>query len=91
MHTFATKGAYFDRGKGNPVTRTTLNLDTDLAADAKRALGAKSVTETIHLALGHVIRQQRLDRLAERDFSALTPEMLDRLRDRGGDLQAPTK
>ena len=70
------------------MTRTTLNLDADLAADAKRVLGAKSVTETIHLALGHVIRQERLDRLAERDVSSLTPEMLDRLRHRGDEVLA---
>ena len=70
------------------MARTTLNLDADLVADARRVLGAKSVTETIHLALGHVIRQQRLDSLAKRDFSALTPEMLDRLRGRGDEALA---
>ena len=44
--------------------RTTLNLDTKLVAEAKEALGARSQTEAIHMALAHVVRQQRLDALA---------------------------
>lgn len=62
--------------------RTTLNLDTELAAEAKEALGARTITETIHLALAQVVRQRRLDSLAEQRFPDLTPELLDRLRGR---------
>ncbi len=62
--------------------RTTLNLDTKLVAEAKEALGARSQTEAIHMALAHVVRQQRLDALAGRAFPDLTPDLLARLRGR---------
>lgn len=62
--------------------RTTLNLDAKLVAEAKEALGARSQTEAIHMALAHVVRQQRLDALADRTFPDLTPDLLARLRGR---------
>ena len=64
------------------MARTTLNLDHELAAEAREALGAKSVTEAIHIALGKVVRQHRLEGLADQTFPELTPAMLDRLRGR---------
>ncbi len=62
--------------------RTTLNLDTRLVAEAKEALGARSQTEAIHMALARVVQQQRLEALAGRTFPDLTPDLLARLRGR---------
>ena len=68
--------------------RTTLNLDIQLIAEAKQALGARSQTETIHMALAHVVQQKRLDALADRTFADLTPDLLARLRGRVADKTA---
>jgi Arc/MetJ family transcription regulator len=62
------------------VKRTSLNLDLDLVAEARSVLGTNGTTDTVHRALEEVVRQQKLRWLAERDFSELTPEVLDRLR-----------
>lgn len=62
------------------VKRTSLNLDLDLVAEAREALGSNGTTDTIHRALEEVVRQQKLRWLAERDFSELTPEKLRELR-----------
>ena len=45
---------------------TTIDLDMDLVEEAGRALGTTKVTETVHAALGEVVRRQR--RLALVDF-----------------------
>jgi Arc/MetJ family transcription regulator len=62
------------------VRRTSLNLQLDLVEEAREVLGTRTTTETIHGALAHVVREQRLKRLAGRDFTDLTPEALARLR-----------
>lgn len=62
------------------VKRTSLNLDLELVGKAREVLGSKGTTDTVHRALEEVVRQERLRRLAEWDFSELTPEVLDRLR-----------
>ena len=62
------------------VKRTSLNLDLDLVAEARAVLGSKGTTDTIHRALDEVVRQQKLRRLTEYDFSELTPEKLRELR-----------
>ena len=64
------------------MRRTTLNLDSGLVAEAQEALGARSQTEAIRMALAHVVRQQRLDALAGRTFPDLTTDLLARLRAR---------
>jgi len=48
--------------------RTSINLDLELVAEAKRVLDTKETTETIHRALSEVVRQARLQRLAGRRF-----------------------
>jgi len=62
------------------VKRTSLNLDLDLVAQARELLGSNGTTDTVHRALEEVVRQEKLRWLAERDFSELTPEVLERLR-----------
>lgn len=62
------------------VKRTSLNLDLDLVGKAREALGSNGTTDTIHRALEEVVRQEKLRRLAEWDFSELTPEKLRELR-----------
>jgi Arc/MetJ family transcription regulator len=62
------------------VRRTSFNLDLELLARARQELGTKNMTDTIHAALREVVRHARLQRLAERDFSYLTPERLDEMR-----------
>lgn len=41
------------------IAMTSIRLDTDLADEAVKVLGAKSRTEAIHLALKEVIALQR--------------------------------
>lgn len=43
--------------------RTTLDLPEDLLDEARAALGFKSKTDTIVLALRELVRRQRLDEL----------------------------
>ena len=43
--------------------RTTLDLPTDLVDAARLALGFKSKTDTVILALREVVRRHRLDEL----------------------------
>jgi Arc/MetJ family transcription regulator len=43
--------------------RTTLDLPQDLLEEARAALGFKSKTDTIVLALRELVRRQRLDEL----------------------------
>ncbi len=45
--------------------RTTLDLPAELLDDAQRALGFKSKTDTIIVALRELVRRQRVDRLKE--------------------------
>jgi Arc/MetJ family transcription regulator len=43
--------------------RTTLDLPEDLLEEARRALGFKSKTDTIVLALRELVRRQRIEQL----------------------------
>ena len=43
--------------------RTTLDLPTDLVDEARNALGFKSKTDTVVLALRELVRRRRLDEL----------------------------
>lgn len=65
------------------VKRTSLNLDLDLVAEARSVLGSNGTTDTVHRALEEVVRQEKLRRLTEHDFSELTPEKLRELRATG--------
>jgi Arc/MetJ family transcription regulator len=60
--------------------RTSLNLDVDLVAEAREALGTTGTTATIHRALEEVVRRRKLEALAARTFEDLTPEALAELR-----------
>lgn len=51
------------------VKRTSLNLDLDLVAQARDVLGSNGTTDTVHRALEEIIRRDKLERLAEWDFS----------------------
>lgn len=51
------------------VKRTSVNLDFDLVAAARKELGSNGTTDTLHRALEEVVRQAKLRRLAARDFS----------------------
>ena len=62
------------------VKRTSLNLELDLVAQARRVLGTQGTTETVHRALEEVVRQERLRALANETFDDLTPEALRELR-----------
>lgn len=55
-----------------------MNLDLDLVAAAKEVLGTSETTETVHLALREVVRQQRLRRLVARSFDSTDEEWLRR-------------
>ena len=47
------------------VKRTSMFLDRDLAAQAASALGTKSVTETVHAAMRHVVAVDAGTKLAD--------------------------
>jgi len=61
------------------IKRTSLNLDLDLVARARDVLDTRTTTETIHRALGEVVRREELRKLAEWR-PELTPEKLERMR-----------
>jgi Arc/MetJ family transcription regulator len=62
------------------VRRTTINLDSELVADAREVLKTKNTTDTVHDALRAVIRRERLKRLGEWDLGGKTLEDLEELR-----------
>lgn len=55
------------------IKRTSLNLDLDLVAEARGALGTRGTTDTVHAALRDAVRKQRIQWLLQHDFS-LTDE-----------------
>jgi len=75
-----TSSASCDSIHVDPLERAYLDLDLDLVGQAREVLGSNGTTETVHRALEEVVRQEKLRWLAERDFSELTPEVLERLR-----------
>jgi Arc/MetJ family transcription regulator len=56
------------------IKRTSLNLDLDLVAKARKELGSNGTTDTVHRALEDVVRRAKLRRLTEYDFSDFTDE-----------------
>ena len=56
------------------VRRTTINLDTELVAEAREILKTKNTTDTVHAALREVVRRADLQRLAEWELKGLTLE-----------------
>jgi len=61
------------------IKRTSINLDFDLVAQARDVLGTNGTTETIHSALGEVVRAEHLRRLSEWTFEHLSEQELDEL------------
>ena len=62
------------------VRRTTINLDSELVAEAREVLKSRNTTDTVHDALRAVVRRERLERLAEWDRGGKTLEDLKELR-----------
>jgi Arc/MetJ family transcription regulator len=62
------------------VRRTTINLDVDLVAEARKVLETGNTTDTVHGALRDVVRRERLKRLGEWDLGGKTLEDLEELR-----------
>ena len=62
------------------IKRTSLNLEFDLVAQAKAALGTRGTTDTVTRALEEVVRRQKLRALAAETFEDLTTEALAELR-----------
>jgi Arc/MetJ family transcription regulator len=56
---------------------TSIRLDTKLADDAMRALGAKTRTEAVHLALQEVVGNQRFKDLMRKHEGKLKFAGLD--------------
>ena len=73
--TYAYRSAY----DAYVVKRTSLNLDLELVAKAREALGSNGTTDTVHRALEDVVRRERLRWLAQRDFSMLTEEEREKI------------
>ena len=53
------------------VTMTSIRLDTDLADEAVKVLGAKSRTEAIHVALREIVALKRFKDLMKRNAGKL--------------------
>lgn len=62
------------------IRRTSMNLDTELVAEARDVLGTSGTTDTVHRALSEVVLRQRRKRAASLRFDDLTPEALEELR-----------
>jgi Arc/MetJ family transcription regulator len=62
------------------IRRTNINLDVELVDAAAAVLGTERTTDTVHAALRAVIDRAARERLAQRDFDDLTPDVLEQLR-----------
>jgi Arc/MetJ family transcription regulator len=51
---------------------TSIRLDTKLADEAVRALGVKSRTEAVHIALEEIVRLNRFKKLMRQNGGKLT-------------------
>ncbi len=55
-----------------PVTMTSIRLDIHLADEAKKALGVKSRTEAVHVALREIVALKRFKELMKKNAGKLT-------------------
>jgi Arc/MetJ family transcription regulator len=53
------------------VTMTSIRLDTDLADEAVKVLGAKSRTEAVHVALREIVALKRFKELMKKNAGKL--------------------
>lgn len=56
------------------VTMTTIRLDTDLADEAVKVLGAKSRTDAVHIALREIVALKRFKKLMKKNEGKLSFE-----------------
>jgi Arc/MetJ family transcription regulator len=54
------------------VTMTSIRLDTDLADEAVKVLGAKSRTEAVHVALREIVALKRFKDLMKKNAGKFT-------------------
>jgi Arc/MetJ family transcription regulator len=54
------------------LAMTSIRLDTDLADEAAKALGVKSRTEAVHIALREIVATKRFKSLMARHAGKLT-------------------
>ena len=80
MYWCALERCILDQVSGTKIRRTNINLDTELVDEAAAVLGTQRTTDTVHAALQAVIDRAARERLAQRDFADLTPEVLEQLR-----------
>jgi Arc/MetJ family transcription regulator len=59
------------------VTMTSIRLDTDLADQAVKVLGAKSRTEAVHVALREIVALARFKTLMKKNAGKLKFSGLD--------------
>jgi Arc/MetJ family transcription regulator len=59
------------------VTMTSIRLDTDLADEAVRVLGAKSRTDAVHIALREIVALKRFKALLKKNSGKLKFSGLD--------------
>lgn len=59
------------------VTMTSIRLDTDLADEAVKILGAKSRTEAVHVALREIVALKRFKALMKKNAGKLKFAALD--------------
>jgi Arc/MetJ family transcription regulator len=76
-----SRGGVFLREVSEPrIRRTNINLDAELVDAAAAVLGTERTTDTVHAALRAVIDRAARERLAQRDFDDLTPDVLEQVR-----------
>lgn len=54
------------------TSKTSIRLDTRLADNAKRVLGAKSRTEAVHVALREIVALRRFKKLMKKNEGKLS-------------------
>ena len=74
------RGVSWGKVSETKIRRTNINLNTELVDAAAAVLGTARTTDTVHAALRAVIDRASRERLAQRDFPDLTPEVLEQLR-----------
>jgi Arc/MetJ family transcription regulator len=60
-----------------PVSLTSIRLDTQLADEAAKALGVKSRTEAVHVALREIVALKRFKALMRKNEGKLSFANLD--------------
>jgi Arc/MetJ family transcription regulator len=60
-----------------PVSLTSIRLDTQLADEAAKALGVKSRTEAVHVALREIVALKRFKTLMRKNEGKLSFANLD--------------